>query len=293
MDIIAKELTFSYNKSAKFAVMALDKINLTIKEGEFYGVIGHTGSGKSTFIQHINALLPVQEGSLLVGDYDLSKKDKKAKKGLKNFRRNVGMVFQYPEYQLFAETVKEDVAFGIRNFLNLDAEKTEEKVKTAIETVGLNYEEIKDKSPFELSGGQKRRIAIAGVIAVEPEILVLDEPCAGLDPQGKSELWKMLHALHGDKVKTIIVVSHDMNDVVEQCTSAVLFKGGKIVAVGTPKELFSDIDLIVDSGLEVPVTRYLENELKDIATIDSNYKIDDFVDRIADIIGKSSILVNS
>lgn len=284
MDIIAKELTFSYNKKAKFAVMALDKINLTIKEGEFYGVIGHTGSGKSTFIQHINALLPVQEGSLLVGNYDLSKTDKKAKRGLKNFRRNVGMVFQYPEYQLFAETVKEDVAFGIRNFLNLDEKQTEEKVKNALETVGLNYEEIKDKSPFELSGGQKRRIAIAGVIAVEPEILVLDEPCAGLDPQGKTELWKMLHQLHGDKVKTIIVVSHDMNDVVEQCTSAVLFKAGKIVAVGTPKELFSDIDLIVNSGLDVPVTRYLENELKDLATIDSNYKIDDFVDKLSDII---------
>ena len=176
MDIIAEKLTFSYNKGAKFAVMALDSVNLTIKEGEFYGIIGHTGSGKSTFIQHINALIPVQEGSLVVGDFNLSKLDKKAKKGLKNFRRNVGMVFQYPEYQLFAGTVKDDVAFGIRNFLQLDEKGVEEKVKSAIETVGLNYEDIKNKSPFELSGGQKRRVAIAGVIAVEPEILVLDEP---------------------------------------------------------------------------------------------------------------------
>lgn len=284
MDVIAEKLTFSYNKGAKFAVMALNNIDLTIKEGEFYGVIGHTGSGKSTFIQHINALIPVQEGSLIVGDYNLAIKDKKAKRGLKNFRRNVGMVFQYPEYQLFAETVKDDVAFGIRNFLDLDEKSVEEKVKDALQTVGLNFEELKDKSPFELSGGQKRRVAIAGVIAVEPEILILDEPCAGLDPQGKTELWKMLHDLHGKKIKTIIVVSHDMNDVAEQCTSAVLFKDGKIVAQGSPKELFSNIELIVNSGLEVPVTCYLEKELSSIIEIDSNYKIDDFVDKITKII---------
>lgn len=284
MDVIAKELSFSYNKGAKFAVVALDNVDLNIKEGEFCAIIGQTGSGKSTFIQHINALIPVQSGKLIVGDRDLSVHDKKAKKSLKQFRRNVGMVFQYPEYQLFAETVKEDVAFGIKNFMDVTEEELTLKVKAALETVGLDYEQIKDKSPFELSGGQKRRVAIAGVIAVEPEILILDEPCAGLDPQGKTELWNMLHSIHGKKVKTVIVVSHDMNDVAEQCASAVLFKDGKVLASGSPKQLFSDTELIESAGLEVPVTRYLEKELEPLVHIDSDFKTEDFSVRLANII---------
>ena len=282
MDVVIEKLTYSYNKGAKFAVLALSDVSLNIPEGEFYGVIGHTGSGKSTFIQHLNALIPVQNGKIIVGEYDLSSKNRKAKKCLKDVRKKVGMVFQYPEYQLFAETVFEDVAFGIKNFdKSADKAIIAQKVRNALETVGLDYENIKDKSPFELSGGQKRRVAIAGVIAVEPEILVLDEPCAGLDPQGKTALWALLHRVHEQFAKTVIVVSHDMNDVAEQCTKAVMFDKGKVLAVGTPKQLFSDAALIENAGLEVPVTCYLANELKPLVDIDTDYKVDDFVEKLA------------
>ena len=281
MDVVIEKLTYSYNKGAKFAVLALSDVSLNIPEGEFYGVIGHTGSGKSTFIQHLNALIPVQNGKILIGGYDLSEKGRKAKKSLKDVRKTVGMVFQYPEYQLFAETVFEDVAFGIKNFdKSADKSIIEQKVKNALETVGLNYESIKDKSPFELSGGQKRRVAIAGVIAVEPEILVLDEPCAGLDPQGKTSLWALLHRVHKQFAKTVIVVSHDMNDVAEQCTKAVMFEKGRVLSVGTPKELFSDTALIENAGLEVPVTCYLANGLKPLFDIDTDYKVDDFCEKL-------------
>ena len=283
MDVIAKELTYHYNKGAKFAVLALDNVSISIAEGEFFGIIGHTGSGKSTFIQHLNALIPVESGSLVIGGYDLSIRDKKTKKSLPEVRKKVGMVFQYPEYQLFAETVYDDVAFGVKNF-NKSADKSiiDQKVRKAIEIVGLDYDAIKDESPFSLSGGQKRRVAIAGVIAVEPEILVLDEPCAGLDPQGKTALWKLLHEIHSTTAKTVIIVSHDMNDVAEQCTKAAMFDGGKMVAVGTPKELFSDAELIERAGLEVPVTCYLTNKLKGLCEIDSDFKADDFARKTAE-----------
>ncbi len=284
MRIVARNIEFSYNKGAKFAVAALDGVSLEIAEGEFFGIIGHTGSGKSTFIQHLNALVPLQKGELFVGDYDLTpSKKKKDKAKLKDLRKSVGMVFQYPEYQLFAETVYEDVAFGIRNFLaEKDEKKVEDLVKSALEKVGLNYAEIKDKSPFALSGGQKRRVAIAGVIVVEPQVLVLDEPCAGLDPVGKKELWELLHYLHRTTAKTIIVVSHDMNDVAEQCTKAAMFSDGKIIASGTPKELFSDRELIEKAGLDVPVTAYLKDELSPcLDDLDTDFKIADFAEKLA------------
>ncbi|MBP5177128.1 MAG: ATP-binding cassette domain-containing protein, partial [Clostridia bacterium] len=164
-----------------------------------------------------------------------------------------------------------------------------QKVQNALETAGLDYQTVKDKSPFELSGGQKRRVAIAGVIAVEPEILVLDEPCAGLDPQGKTALWALLHRLHKSFAKTIIVVSHDMNDVAEQCTKAVMFDNGRIVAVGEPKELFSDVSLIEKAGLEVPVTCYLKNELSALCDIDTDYRADDFVEKTTDALERRRI----
>ena len=185
MQVEAKNLTYVYSeKSKSLAVKALDDITLTIDEGDFFGIIGQTGSGKTTFVQHLNGLIKMEKnkGELRVGEYDLS--DKKC--DYKGLRARVGMVFQYPEYQLFAETVKEDVAFGLKNFKNdMSEEQKEESIKEAIELVGLDYEKVKDKSPFELSGGQKRRVAIAGVIVTKPEVLVLDEPAAGLDPLGK------------------------------------------------------------------------------------------------------------
>lgn len=291
MDIFCKDLYYQYDKNTEFVSYALNGVSLTIKEGEFFGIIGHTGSGKSTFIQHLNGLIPVEQGILTVGDYDLSKTDvKKSKKekkqlkdNLKNLRRSVGMVFQYPEYQLFAETVFDDVSFGIKNFMpNLSPEEVRILTKNAIETVGLDYEKIKDKSPFELSGGQKRRVAIAGVIASRPSILILDEPCAGLDPTGKTALWNLLHSLHERVIKTIIVVSHDMNDVASNCTSVAVFNRGKVIKTGTPKELFSDSAFISDCGLEVPVTAYLTENLKNVGIkIDSDYTINRFAESFA------------
>ncbi len=296
MDIICNNIDYQYNKGTKFATYALKKVSLTIKEGEFFGIIGHTGSGKSTFIQHLNALIPIQSGQITIGDYNLffeptkkreSKKQKKRMKSkLKDLRRTVGMVFQYPEYQLFADTVKEDVSFAIKNFMPETSEaEVEILTKNAIEMVGLNYFEIKDKSPFEISGGQKRRVAIAGVLAARPQILVLDEPCAGLDPKGKNELWQLLHRLHRDVIKTIIIVSHDMNDVANHCTSSAIFDHGVLKKVGTPKQLFSDQALITECGLEVPVTAYLTNELsKNGIILDTDFTTDDFCEKLANAI---------
>ncbi len=263
MRIEVKDLTYVYSEKSKaLAVKALDSVSLTVEEGEFFGIIGHTGSGKTTFVQHLNGLIKIgkDKGSIKIGEYDLT--DKKC--DFMGLRAKVGMVFQYPEYQLFAETVKDDVAFGVKNFnKGLTDEQIESMVRLAIEKVGLDYEKIKDKSPFELSGGQKRRVAIAGVIVTRPEVLVLDEPAAGLDPVGKREFLELLKRLHADFVKTIILVSHDMNLVAENCTKVAVFSKGKITAVGTPKEVYNDYQNIERLGLDLPCTAYLEKELKE------------------------------
>lgn len=278
MQIIAKNLSYVYSeKSKSLAFKALDDLSLTVNEGEFFGIVGHTGSGKSTFVQHLNGLIKVEKnrGSLVVGETDLSAK----KFDYNSLRAKVGMVFQYPEYQLFAETVFEDVAFGLRNFFpKITQEQIEEKVKNAISLVGLDYEKVKDKSPFELSGGQKRRVAIAGVIVSEPEVLVLDEPVAGLDPVGKREFINLLHQLHSTFVKTIIIVSHDMDLVAENCTKVAVFSKGKIEMQGTPKEIFSDYEKVVSLGLDLPVTAKLERELKEKGVVvDSDLTVDGFI----------------
>ena len=260
MRIVTENLSYTYGEKSKgLEVKALSGVSLTIEDGEFFGIIGKTGSGKTTFVQHLNGLIRVQKnaGRVIVGEYDLS--DKKC--DMKSLRAKIGMVFQYPEYQLFAETVKDDVAFGIKNFFpNLGEKETEERVKTALNLVGLDYDRYKDKSPFELSGGQKRRAAIAGVIVTRPEVLVLDEPAAGLDPVGKREFISLLKRLHGEFVKTIVIVSHDMNLVAENCTRAAVFSHGRIIAEGTPKDVF-ERENAVKEGLELPVTAYLAREL--------------------------------
>ena len=236
MRIVAQDLTYTYNAKSPFASQALCGVTLTIEEGEFFGIIGHTGSGKSTFVQHLNALIRLTGGSLKVGEYDLA--DKKCK--FLELRSKVGMVFQYPEYQLFAETVEKDVMFGLKNFAkDMKEEEMKAAVREALEIVDLNYAEIKDKSPFELSGGQKRRVAIAGVIVTKPEVLILDEPAAGLDPLGKKEVMQLLHAIHGKWCKTIVIVSHDMDEISENCTRAAVFADGKVVMEGKPHELFA------------------------------------------------------
>ena len=288
MRIVAENLTFTYNKKSKFAVEAVKDVSLTIEEGAFYGIIGHTGSGKSTFIQHLNGLIPVEKGKLSVGDIDLSQDKKKIKKRLKELRSKVGMVFQYPEYQLFAETVFDDVAFGYKTFF---PEKTDEEVKQAVygalSLLGINSS-LADKSPLDLSGGQKRRIAIAGVLVSKPEILVLDEPVAGLDPIGKTELWKLLHFLHDSgEVKTIIVVSHDMDEVCENCTDVAVFSEGQVVLQGKPQEVFKNGDRLKELRLDVPVTGYLISELEKIGVcIDSDFTRKDFVEKVVKLYNK-------
>ena len=255
MSIRVEHLTHIYDKGLPTEQIALEDINFAVEDGELLGVIGHTGSGKSTLLQHLNGLLKPDAGRVIVGDVDITAPGV----SMVEIRKRIGLVFQYPEYQLFEETVAKDVAFGPKN-LGLSDSEIEERVREAIELVGLDYEEIRERSPFELSGGQKRRAAIAGVIVTRPEVLVLDEPAAGLDPVGKREFISLLKRLHGEFVKTIVIVSHDMNLVAENCTRAAVFSHGQIIAEGTPKDVF-ERENAVKEGLELPVTAYLAREL--------------------------------
>ncbi|MCL1901067.1 MAG: energy-coupling factor transporter ATPase [Firmicutes bacterium] len=249
-----EKLTYTYNPKTPFAKKALDGVCLEIKKGDFIGIIGHTGCGKSTLVQHLNGLLKPQEGMLNVLGIDLFAK--KIKKRYKELRSKVGMVFQYPEYQLFAENVFLDVAFGYKNFFNskknkLSKEQIEAAVRDAIMLVGLDYE-IKNRSPFEISGGQKRRIAIAGVIVSKPEVLILDEPTAGLDPKGKAEVLKLIHSLHKTCCHTIIMISHDMDEIAKNCNRIALMENGKIIKVDSAQNIFSDVKKIKELNLDLP-----------------------------------------
>ena len=287
MRIVSKGLTFVYNKKTKFKKIALRGVNLEIEEGDFFGIIGHTGSGKSTFIQHLNALVRADEGTLAVGEFDLSPSAKKLKHGLMTLRSKVGMVFQYPEYQLFEETVFKDVAFGYKNFFpHADDDEIKRAVFGALQAVGLSSE-YANASPFELSGGQKRRVAIAGVIVVKPEILVLDEPVAGLDPVGKRELMRLLHELHSSACKTIIIVSHDMDEVCENCNKIAVFSNGEVVLQGTPKEVFTQSEVLKQLRLDVPITAHIRDELaKNGVEIDTDFTVEDFSQKIAERLKK-------
>ena len=249
MSIEIKNLSYVYDPKAAFAARALDDVSFTIEDGDFFGIIGHTGSGKSTLVTHFNGLIPVQSGTVVVDGVDLSKKyDKKA------LRAKVGMVFQYPEYQLFADTVAEDVGFGPKN-LGLDKAEIETRAREAVSLVGLNYEEIKNRSPFELSGGQMRRVALAGVIAMRPSILVLDEPTAGLDPRGKKDVLDLINDLRST-VRIVVVISHNMDEVAAYCNRVAVLKNGKNQGVFTPKQLFGG-DTAEKLGIELPsVTRF-------------------------------------
>jgi energy-coupling factor transport system ATP-binding protein len=284
MQIKAEGLKFVYGKGSAVSSHALNGVDLLVEEKEFYGIIGKTGSGKSTFIQHLNGLLKVQKesGKVIIGEFDLADKNC----DFKLLRKKVGMVFQYPEYQLFAETVFEDVAFGIRNFMpDTTQDQTAELVKQALDLVGLDFEQVKDKSPFDLSGGQKRRVAIAGVIATKPEILVLDEPVAGLDPKGKREFLALLHSLNKSFVKTVIIVSHDMNVISENCTKVAVFKDGQVVLEGSPEQVYSGTD-IIDAGLSKPVTQNLIEDLNKVGVrIDCELTVEKFTDAIAHVFG--------
>lgn len=257
MSIKIENLTYVYMPKTPFEKKALDNVSLEIEDGEFLAVIGHTGSGKSTLIQHLNGLLKPASGKIYVDGTDITDKDTK----LVDIRKKVGLVFQYPEYQLFEETIAKDIAYGPSN-LGLNEDEILKRVKKSMEMVGLNYEEYKDISPFELSGGQKRRVAIAGVIAMEPKVLILDEPTAGLDPAGRDDILEQIKLLHEKYNMTIILVSHSMEDVGKLAEKIIVMNDGHVELQGKPKEVFKEIDTLEKIGLAVPQVTYLMRELK-------------------------------
>ena len=258
MSVIVKNLTHIYDEGMPFASKALDDISFEIKDNDFVGLIGHTGSGKSTLIQHLNGLLKPSSGQIIVNGFNITDKDL----NLTEIRKRVGIVFQYPEYQLFEETVEKDIAFGPGN-LGLDKAEISKRVKNSMEAVGLDYETYKDKSPFDLSGGQKRRVAIAGVIAMNPEVLILDEPTAGLDPGGRDEIFNLIKKLHRDNNITIILSSHSMDDMAKLAQTIIVMNHGKIEFMGTPREVFtSHADKLREIGLDVPQVLELATKLR-------------------------------
>ncbi|MBU5293755.1 energy-coupling factor transporter ATPase [Anaerosalibacter bizertensis] len=247
MIIKIENLSYVYNPESPFETKALDNINLEIEKGDFVGLIGHTGSGKSTLVQHLNGLIRPTKGKIIIDGLDITAKETK----LRTVRQEVGLVFQYPEYQLFEETVYKDIAFGPRN-LGLDEGEIDSRVKKAMELVGLDFENMRDRSPFELSGGQKRRVAIAGVVAMEPKVLILDEPTAGLDPKGRDEILGEIQNLYKKEGITIILVSHSMEDIAKLVNKIVVMSGGQIAMEGTPREVFKNGKELEKLGLGIP-----------------------------------------
>jgi energy-coupling factor transport system ATP-binding protein len=256
MPVEIKNLNHIYMKDTIFQHKALNDVSLTIEDGEFIGLIGHTGSGKSTLIQHLNALLKPTSGNIIIDGIDITAKGV----ALKKIRQTVGLVFQYPEHQLFEETVAKDVAFGPEN-LGLSKEEIEIRVKEALTLVGLDYDKLKDVSPFELSGGQKRRVAIAGVLAMKPKVLILDEPTAGLDPKGRDEILGEIKRLHEMQKITVILVSHSMEDIAKLVDRIIVMSKGKIVLTDTPRKVFMQSEMLKNIGLDVPEVTQLINEL--------------------------------
>lgn len=250
-----EHLNFIYQPDMPFETAALSDINLEIETGDFVALIGHTGSGKSTLIQHLNALIKPTSGKIFIDGYDITSPDA----DLKQVRRKVGLVFQYPEHQLFEETVYKDIAFGPRN-MGLCEEDVKKRVLASIQSVGIG-EELLEKSPFELSGGQKRRVAIAGVLAMEPDILILDEPCAGLDPHGRDSILTLLKEIHSkNKKQTVIFVSHSMEDVAKLAEHIIVLNKGTVSMFGTVGEVFNRSDELAKMGLNVPqITKLIHN----------------------------------
>lgn len=284
--IYANNLNFVYNPKSPFEKHALKDISLSINKGEFVAIVGHTGSGKTTFVQHLNALVRHQSGDLFVAGLNLADK----KLDLKKLRGSVGMVFQYPEYQLFADTVLEDVAFGPRNF-GVAREDAYKLAKNALETVGLDFEQIKSKSPFDLSGGEKRRVALAGVLAMKPQILVLDEPTAGLDPQGKREILFLVKSINKQNGITVVMVSHDMNEVYENADRVIVFRDGGVVYDLPPRQLFKLEDQIVSMNLEIPQMAQFTNSLEKqgIVLPDDCITVDQVFDALCQLKGGSNV----
>ena len=258
MSIVIEHLNYVYMSGGPYETHALSDVNLTIHDGEFIGLIGHTGSGKSTLVQHLNGLLMPTSGKILVDGLDLADKatDRRA------IRQRVGLVFQYPENQLFEETVEKDIAFGPKN-LGLPEEEIARRVKDAMRRVALDYDTLHERSVFELSGGQMRRVAIAGVLAMEPQVLVLDEPCAGLDPRGREEILGLIRNLHKEAGTTIVMVSHSMDDVASLAERVIVMNHGEVVMDGTPKDVFSCGEELRGMGLDVPQAVELAAKLRE------------------------------
>lgn len=247
MSIKVTKLNHIYDKGMPTEQKALTDVSFEIADGEFVGIIGHTGSGKSTLLQHLNGLLKATSGSIEIGETDITKPGV----SMVDIRKKVGLVFQYPEYQLFEVSVAKDVAYGPGN-LGLSEEEIDQRVREAISLVGLDYEKFKDRSPFELSGGQRRAVAIAGVVAMKPEVLILDEPTAGLDPKSHRDILKMIREVHERTGNITILVSHNMGDVAEMADKVIVIDSGKLLTMGTPEEVFSQGELLKSVGLDLP-----------------------------------------
>lgn len=278
MSIKFEQVGHTYSINTPFQYVALKNINLEIPKGSFTAIIGHTGSGKSTLIQHINALVLPTEGTVQVNDFIISASN--PPKVLKPLRKMAGLVFQFPEYQLFEDTIEKDIIFGPKNF-GVSEEEAKKKAREAIQLVGLD-ESYLDKSPFDLSGGQKRRIAIAGILVMEPDILVLDEPTAGLDPQGAKEMMDLFKSLN-QQGKTVIVVTHDMNHVLNYCDHAIVMNKGEIVRKGTVSEIFQDPEYLESLSIDLPIITHFIFELnKKGFNIDPSIKD---IDELIEVIG--------
>ena len=285
MSIVIEHLNYVYMAGGPYETKALNDINLTISDGEFIGLIGHTGSGKSTLVQHLNGLIMPTSGRVLVDGMDLADKatDRRA------VRQRVGLVFQYPENQLFEETVEKDIAFGPKN-LGLDETEIARRVKDAMRRVALNYDKLHDRSVFELSGGQMRRVAIAGVLAMEPEVLVLDEPCAGLDPRGREEILGLIKKLHEEAGTTIVMVSHSMDDVASLAERVIVMNHGEVAMDGAPRDVFSCGEELRGMGLDVPQAVQLAGKLRErgFDIPEGIYRVEEIREAILAIAGKEA-----
>ena len=252
MSIQVKHLTHIYSEGLPQQSVALDDVTFSAEDGQFVGIIGHTGSGKSTLVQHLNGILKPKSGQILVSGTDITAEGVV----LRDIRKKIGLVFQYPEYQLFEETVEKDVAFGPGN-LGLGEDEIRRRVKEAIELVGLDYEEIRKRSPFDLSGGQKRRVAIAGVIAMKPEVLILDEPTAGLDPKAHRDVLQMIEKVHSHEGNIIFLISHNMDDIARMADKILVMDNGRLAMQGTAEEIFSQEEKLASMGLALPSSAQL------------------------------------
>lgn len=277
MSIQVRNLSYIYNEGLPDEQKALDEVTFDVYDDDVVGIVGHTGSGKSTLLQQLNGLLKPTSGNIVIDGIDITK----PKIPMVEIRKKVGLVFQYPEYQLFEETVAEDVAFGPKN-LGLEQDEIEERVNEALELVGIDPEKYGKRSPFDLSGGQKRRVAIAGVIAMRPRVLILDEPTAGLDPAAHRDIMKMIEHVHSKERNITIFASHDMDDVARLCNKVMVMNRGHLVTMGTPEKVFSQHDILRHSGIDVPSASKILWEMKKRgAVIDADaLDLDTAVDKI-------------